>query len=231
MKLLLFLVPFLCLARADETDDEGLKYYNRNEFSAGFRNYEANTCPQEVNACLRDMHETVQGCVQKWKTQAGARYIYCIKNDPVVVNASRDWQVPSFKWHKAMDKCLAGEEAPTAEALQSLAIESAAMAYYSRRKRNSPAADEVTACWRGARQKSDQCKEKAIQCTRFAHCYGEGAEPSDASAKRWFDYVKRLRTETKNKSKIHVMHMGHCLRNEPHTSGDGGHAGHHGMHH
>jgi len=231
MKILLFLVPILCLARADGTDDsdDSLKHFNRNEFSDSFRRYEIADCSQEVNACLRDMHVSVVQCVAQWKRQAGPRYDHCIKNDPVVINASRDWQVPSFKWHKAMDKCLAGEEAPTAQALQSLAIESAAMAFYSRRKRDTPSADDVAACWRAARTKSDQCKAKAGQCTRFAHCYGEGAEPSNESAKRWFDHIKRLRTETKNKSKIHVMHMGHCLRNEPHTSGD--HGGHHGMHH
>jgi len=228
MKVLLFLLPFLCHVRADEPgESDDLNFFNSNELSGGFRRYEVTECSQEVNACMRDIHQSVQRCLVQWKRQSGPRYDHCMKNDPVVVNASRDWQKPSFKWHKAMDQCLAGEDAPTVAALQSLAIESAAMAYYSRKKRDTPTAD-VAACWRAARQKSDQCKEKAGQCTRFAHCYGEGAEPSNESAKRWFDHIKRLRTETKNKSKIHIMHMGHCLRNEPHTSGD--HGGHHGMH-
>lgn len=43
-------------------------------------------------------------------------------------------------------------------------------------------------------------------------CYGEGPEPSSDSAKRWYNHVKRLRTQTQQKSKIHIMHMGHCLR-------------------
>jgi len=229
MKVLLFLLPFICLARAEEPETEdGLGHYKRLELSEGFRRYETG-CSQEVNTCLKEMHVSVHRCVAQWKRQAGPRYDECIRNDPVVANASRDWQMPSFKWHKAMDKCLRGEDAPTVETLQSWAIEYAAMAYYSRKKRDTPTADDVAACWRAARQKSDQCKEKASQCTRFAHCYGEGAEPSNESAKRWFNHIKTLRTETKNKSKIHVMHMGHCLRNEPHTSGD--HGGHHGMHH
>jgi len=229
---ILFLLPFLLgLAKSDESPEDGLKFFDRSQLSEGFRRYEATGCSQDVNTCLREMHENVQRCVTKWRQQAGERFDHCNKNDAVVVNASRDWQVPSLKWHKAMDQCLSGTEAPTAEALQSLAIESAAMSYYnSRRKRDTPpTSDDVAACWRTSRQKRDQCKEKAMQCTQFAHCYGEGAEPSNESAKRWYQHVKRLRTETKNKSKIHVMHMGHCLRNEPHTNHGGGHGGH-GMH-
>jgi len=208
-----------------------LQYFDVSQLSDGFRRYEVTGCPTEVNTCLREMHESVKVCVEKWKQQAGARFEHCITNDPVVKNASRDWQIPSQKWHKAMDQCLQGNEAPSQESLQSLAVESAAMAYYSRRKRDAPSNDDVTACWRTARQKKDECKQKAIQCTQFAHCYGEGAEPSAESAKRWYDYVKRLRAETKKKSKTHIMHMGHCLRNEPHTEDHGGHAhGDHGLH-
>jgi len=231
MKILL-VVPILGLligyGRADETQ-VGLKYFDQSQLSENFRAYRVTGCSDEVNACLREMHESVHSCVNQWKRQAGPRYEHCVKNDPVVMNASRDWQVPSLKWHKAMDQCLSGNEAPSPQALQSLAIEAAAMAYYSRRKRNTPTSDDVASCWRAARAKGDQCKQKANQCTQFAHCYGEGPEPSNESAKRWYHYVKRLRTETKNKSKIHIMHMGHCLRNEPHT--DHGDHGGHGMHH
>jgi hypothetical protein len=233
MKVLLFLsLAIVCMARPD--GEEGLKYFDESQLSDGFRRYEATGCPDEVNTCLREMHESVKGCVNQWKQQAGPRYEHCVKNDPVVVNASRDWQVPSLKWHKAMDKCLQGNEAPSQDQLQSLAIENAAMAYYSRRKRDAPTSDAVATCWRTSRQKRDQCKQKAMQCTQFAHCYGEGPEPTSASAKRWYNLVKRLRDETKQKSKIHIMHMGHCLRNEPHTDHDHGgsqhgmHGGHHG---
>jgi len=214
------------LARPEE---ENLRFFDQTQLSDGFRRYEVTGCAPDVNACLREMHQGAERCIGQWKRQAGARYEHCIKNDPVVVNATRDWQVPSQKWHKSMDQCLAGNEAPSQEALQSLAIESAAAAYYSRKKRNVPSADDVQACWRAARQTSAQCKQKAAQCTQFAHCYGEGPEPSNDAAKRWFKYVKRYRTETKNKSKIYIMHMGHCLRNEPHTNHDHG-GQHHGMH-
>jgi len=224
MKVLLFLsLAVLCKA------EENLKFFDESLLSDGFRRYEVTGCSDEVNTCLRDMHQTVKQCVTKWQQQAGPRYEHCIKNDQVVINASKDWQVPSLKWHKAMDQCLKGNEAPSQEQLQSLAIETAAMAYYSRRRRDAPTAEDVASCWRESRQKRDQCKQKAMQCTPFAHCYGEGPEPSGESAKRWYNHVKRLRNETKDKSKIHIMHMGHCLRNEPHTSGD--HGGHHGMHH
>jgi len=215
------------LARPDGEDN--LKYYNLNEFSDGFRQYDAADCSDEVNTCLRQMHENAKRCIGLWRQQAGERFQHCITNDAVVQNATKDWQVPSFKWHKAMDQCLAGREAPTQQALESLAIQSAAMSYYSRRKRDAAASEEVTQCWRSSRQQKTECLQKAAQCTAFAHCYGEGAEPTNESAKRWFNHVKRLRAETQQKSKIYIMHMGHCLRNEPHTSGD--HGDHHGMHH
>jgi len=227
MKALLFLsLAIVCMG------EENLKFFDESQLSDGFRRYEVTGCPDEVNTCLREMHESVKGCVEKWKQQAGPRYEHCINNDQVVINASKDWQKPSLKWHKAMDRCLQGNEGPTQEQLQSLGIEAAAMAYYSRRKRDAPTADDVASCWRTSRQKRDQCKQKAMQCTKFAHCYGEGPEPSSASAKRWYDLVKRLRDETKQKSKVHIMHMGHCLRNEPHTDhGDHGGHGMHGGHH
>jgi len=235
MKVLLFLsLAVLCClinsgsARPDGLE-EGLKHFDVSQLGDGFRRYEASGCSAEVNACLRQLHEDAKRCVDLWKRQAGDRFEHCVTNDPVVRNSTKDWQVPSLKWHKAMDQCLSGTEAPSQETLQSLAIQSAAMAFYSRRKRNAAASDEVTQCWRTSRQKKEQCKQKAMQCTQFAHCYGEGPEPSNESAKRWYNHVNRLRTETQQKSKIHIMHMGHCLRNEPHTSGDHG-AHDHGMH-
>jgi len=209
--------------------EEGLKFFDLSVLSDGFRRYEAAGCSAEVDTCVREMHENVKRCVNLWKQQAGPRFEHCSNNDQVVVNSSRDWQVISLKWHKAMDQCLLGMQAPSQESLQSLSIQSAAMAYYSRRKRDAAMSDEVTTCWRESRQKKEQCKQKASQCAAFAHCYGEGSAPSDESTKRWFEHVKQLRADTQKKSKIHIMHMGHCLRNEPHTSGD--HGGHHGGHH
>jgi len=215
------------LARPDQ--EPNLRYFDMTQLSDGFKRYEVTGCAADVNSCLREMHESVQGCVTKWKQQAGDRFEHCLSNDPVVVKANKEWQAPSLKWHKAMDQCLSGTEAPSQESLQSLAVESAAMSYYSRRKRDAPSADDVATCWRTARTKRDECKTKAVQCTQFAHCYGEGAEPSGESAKRWYNHVKTLRTQTKNKSKTHIMHMGHCLRNEAHTD-HGTDAGGHGLH-
>jgi len=220
------------LANADQQQDSNLRYFKLGELSDGFKRYEVTGCAQDVNTCIREMHESVKGCVEKWKQQAGERFDHCVNNDQVVVNANKEWQRHSLSWHKGMDQCLQGTEAPSQEALNSWHVESAAMAYYSsRKKRDAAASDEVATCWRTARQKRDQCKQKAVQCTQFAHCYGEGPEPSSESAKRWYNHVKHCRDETKRTSKTHIMHMGHCLRNEPHTGDHGGGAhGDHGLH-
>jgi len=224
----LFATALIAGILADQPGDDDLPYFDKTQLSETFRRYEVTGCSGEVNNCLKDIHQSVSRCATLWKQQAGDRYTHCITTDQVVVNASRDFQRPSQKWHKAMDDCLSGNNPPSVEALQSVAVEAAVMAYFSRRKRDTPTADDVTACWREVRQKYTQCKQKAAQCTEFAHCYGEGPEPSDENAKRWYNYVKKIREETKAKARNFTMHMGHCLRNEPHTD-HGGH-GHHGTH-
>ena len=99
------------------------------ELSDAFQAYEGlpDTCSDLSKDCVKGGHAHARRCIGMFYSEKRAEIAECKNENEDLQQASREWQEASFAWHKGIQDCLAGEDAPAAEASR--------VFFYFRRKR------------------------------------------------------------------------------------------------
>jgi len=160
--------------------------------------------------------------LQQKENERSDKYEECKANEDVK-QAREAWEKASGKWHKALDKCMAGEGIPEGEEEQESA--------FFRRKRSVDEAGSshphrhgahmrghgprvftnAAECWRDVNTHRRDCSSKAKECPQYAACSGmEGIEVPDGK-QQWFDYSKRLRDEQTQTLHDYEKKLHECL--------------------
>jgi hypothetical protein len=237
---IVFVASFICFAygrHRRETTGNDLPFFPVERLNTEFRNFQLEGCSNEVDQCLKTVHDKAKTCVTTFKTNP--KVDSCLNRDDIK-ERHKTFQEASFKWHKSLDLCLAGNECEDCPST----IQNDQPAYdnddnddfesfrekrmvHGRDGRDSSESNEgsdseseqlkksVSKCWKGVKKAKKECMKQATRCQPFAQCYGEGARPTDARLAAWYDSIKTQRDSTERTGKENLKLMLSCIATAP----------------
>lgn len=202
---LLVLVGFVSCQDDDDIQTH-LPHFPVDELSDEFRAYEVlpEGCSATSEACVSGGHHHAQRCIRMFYQEKGTQIQECKESNPEIAKANQDWQDASFQWHKALQQCLAGEDAPES-------IPDDSVYWLFKRETHAHNCDEEDdhtggeyengmECWNDFKlhkAKCNHCIKQDAGCADYVACSGRGPQPSDARLANWWRNNAKLGREKK----------------------------------